>query len=141
MAEVLNLQRKVSLDVAILKEFAEHLVRENDNEEGNTFSVALVSDRRMKQLNQIFRDKDATTDVLSFPRDPDSFDPDQENLGDIVISVEQAQRQAHENGLALENELQQLILHGYLHLCGMDHENDTGEMNDRELRMRESLRI
>jgi probable rRNA maturation factor len=62
-------------------------------------------------------------------------------LGDIVISVEQAQRQAKENKLTLESEIKQLILHGLLHLCGYDHETDNGEMNKRELELRESLGI
>jgi probable rRNA maturation factor len=62
-------------------------------------------------------------------------------LGDIVISVEQAERQAEENGLSLEGEIKQLILHGVLHLCGYDHETDTGEMNKRELQLRRKLKI
>lgn len=105
------------------------------------FSIAVVSDRRMKELNTFFRGKSATTDVLSFPYESDEFDPDKSNLGDIVISVEQAQKQAEENGLTLEGEIKQLILHGVLHLCGYDHETDKGEMNARELELREELGI
>lgn len=95
----------------------------------------------MKQLNELFRGKNSTTDVLSFPHEPDEFDPDKNNLGDIVISVEQAQKQATENGLTLEGEIKQLILHGLLHLCGYDHETDNGEMNERELELREKIYI
>jgi probable rRNA maturation factor len=95
----------------------------------------------MKQLNELFRGKGMTTDVLSFPNEPDEFDPDKNNLGDIVISVEQAQKQADEYGLTLENEINQLILHGLLHLCGYDHETDNGEMNRRELQLRHELGI
>lgn len=95
----------------------------------------------MKELNNLFRDRNVTTDVLSFPHKPDEFDPDKNNLGDIVISVEQAQKQATENGLTLENEIKQLILHGLLHLCGYDHETDNGEMNLRELKLREKIGI
>ena len=58
-----------------------------------------------------------------------------------MISVEQAQQQAVENGLTLEGEIKQLILHGLLHLCGYDHENDNGEMSERELELREQLGI
>jgi len=58
-----------------------------------------------------------------------------------VISVEQAQKQAAENGLPLENEIKQLIVHGVLHLCGYDHETDSGEMNARELELRDKLGI
>jgi probable rRNA maturation factor len=95
----------------------------------------------MKQLNEMFRGKDSTTDVLSFPHQPDEFDPDKINLGDIVISAEQAAKQAAENGLSLETELKQLMLHGLLHLTGMDHDTDNGEMNARELELRERLGI
>jgi len=95
----------------------------------------------MKQLNQLFRGKDLTTDVLSFPHVPDEFDPDKNNLGDIVISVEQAERQAGENGFTLEGEIKQLILHGLLHLCGYDHAVDAGEMNARELELRDRLGV
>ncbi len=113
-------------------------MRKRGNKE---FAVAFISDRRMKELNHLFRGKDSTTDVLSFPHEPDEFDPDKNNLGDIVISVEQAQKQAEENGLTLEGEIKQLILHGVLHLCGYDHETDNGEMNARELELRENLGI
>jgi probable rRNA maturation factor len=95
----------------------------------------------MKELNGLFRNTNTTTDVLSFPHEPDEFDPDRSNLGDIVISIEQAVRQAKENHLTLENEIKQLILHGVLHLCGYDHETDNGEMNARELELRDKLGI
>jgi len=108
---------------------------------GKNLAVALVSDRRMIELNSLFRGKNTTTDVLSFPHEPDDFDPDKDNLGDVVISVDQAQKQAIENGFTLEGELKQLILHGVLHLCGYDHETDKGEMNARELQLREQLGI
>jgi len=95
----------------------------------------------MTELNSLFRGKDGTTDVLSFPHEPDEFDPDKANLGDIVISAEQAQKQADENGLTVDAEVKQLILHGLLHLCGYDHETDKGEMNGRELELRDKLGI
>ena len=61
-------------------------------------------------------------------------------MSDIVISVEQAKKQAKENKLTLESEIKQLILHGLLHLCGYDHETDKGEMNKRELELRRKLK-
>jgi probable rRNA maturation factor len=108
---------------------------------GSHAAVVFISDSRMKQLNSFFRGKNSTTDVLSFPHVPDEFDPDTSNLGDVVISVEQAARQAEENNLTLENEIKQLILHGLLHLCGYDHETDNGDMNVRELELRKMLEI
>ena len=141
MIGLVNLQRKVKIDTASIRAFVADLSRRDGEWDGKTFSVVFVSDRRMKQLNELFRGKDATTDVLSFPHEPDEFDPDKNNLGDIVISAEQAERQAAECGLDLDTEIQQLILHGLLHLCGYDHETDDGEMDARELVLRKMLDI
>ena len=141
MIEVVNLQRKVKIDTDEIRAFTQSLILKVREIGERSFLIAFISDSRMKQLNQLFRDKDVTTDVLSFPHEPDEFDPDKSNLGDIVISAEQAERQAKENGLSLETEVKQLILHGVLHLCGYDHETDTGEMNARELKLREQLGV
>jgi len=141
MAEFYNLQRKIKVESDIFRAFSKLLASIVTEAAGRPFSVAFIADDRMKQLNELFRDKDSTTDVLSFPHEPDEFDPDKEKLGDIVISVEQAQKQAGENGLTLEDEIKQLILHGLLHLCGYDHETDDGEMNRLELRLRKKLQI
>ncbi len=82
------------------------------------------------------------TEFVEVAQDLDPISPaDWDNLGDIVISVEQAQKQAAENGLTLEGEIKQLILHGLLHLCGYDHETDDGEMNELELVLRVQLAI
>lgn len=138
---VVNLQRKHKIDRDAIESFAGDLSASVNETDGGQFTVAFITDSRMKQLNQFFRGKDATTDVLSFRHEPDEFDPDTNTLGDIVISVEQTQRQAAENGLTLEGEIKQLILHGLLHLCGYDHETDKGEMNARELELRDKLGI
>jgi probable rRNA maturation factor len=156
---IVNLQRKIKLEAREFHSFVESLSELINEAVGREFSVAFISDRRMKELNAFFRGKESTTDVLSFPHEADQFESkshaftreDDQSLtpegvpvtflGDIVISVEQAQRQAAENGLTLENEIQQLILHGLLHLCGYDHETDDGEMDKRELQLRRQLGI
>ena len=140
-ATIVNLQRKLSIDTSGFRQFLTLLFDAVEEAREKTASVAFISDRRMKELNSFFRDKSSTTDVLSFPHQADEFDPDTSNLGDIVISVEQASLQAGENGVTLENEIKQLILHGLLHLCGYDHQTDGGEMNARELELREKLGI
>jgi probable rRNA maturation factor len=139
--EIIDLQKAIGIDLAVYKSFAADLVPAVTETGDRRFTVAFIGDNRMKQLNELFRGKDTTTDVLSFPHEPDEFDPDKDNLGDIVISADQANKQAAENGLSLEGEIKQLILHGLLHLCGYDHETDTGEMNTRELELREKLGI
>ncbi|HYJ91450.1 MAG TPA: rRNA maturation RNase YbeY [Pyrinomonadaceae bacterium] len=141
MIDVINLQTHIKIGTKSFRAFAERLLSKVPETRDRTFSIAFISDGRMKELNSFFRGKDSTTDVLSFPHEPDEFDKDASNLGDIVISVEQAARQAEENELTLENEIKQLILHGLLHLCGYDHEIDQGEMNARELELRKKLKI
>ena len=152
---IVNLQRKVKLNAPAFMPYLVAVRAGVEEVRCCHFSVALVSDRRMQELNSMFRGKDATTDVLSFPHEKEDFEnihhtyspdeetPEQEHnfLGDIVISAEQAARQADENGLSLECEIKQLILHGVLHLAGMDHETDNGQMNSRELELRSKLGI
>jgi len=141
LPEVVNLQRKVRVDLPAITEFTGLIQNAVGETVGRTFVVAFVNDNRMTSLNSTFRGKDATTDVLSFPHEPDPLDPDDHTLGDIVISAEQAERQARENDLPLDAEIKQLILHGVLHLCGYDHETDKGEMDKREMELRQKLGI
>lgn len=141
MVEIVNNQRKYKLEWETFRTFAETAVEEISEAEQKNFTVAFISDRRMRELNKTFREKNSTTDVLSFPFDPNEFELGEETLGEIVISIEQAEKQAAENDLTLASEIKQLILHGILHLCGYDHETDAGEMNRRELKLREILAI
>jgi probable rRNA maturation factor len=100
-------------------------------------SVFFCGDRRMAALNRRWRHKDRSTDVLSFP----AGDDDRGFLGDIVISVPFATRQALSRGEAPAKEIDRLLLHGYLHLLGYDHEVDEGEMERLEARLRKRLGI
>jgi probable rRNA maturation factor len=141
MIELVNRQRKLPMDLERWRAFAEKALAVAPAEEGSV-TVAFVSDRAMRELNRMWRRKRGTTDVLSFPAEQDEFEKlEGLSLGDVVISVEQAARQALENGLEFENEIAQLILHGLLHLCGYDHETDNGEMNRLEMRLRRKLGI
>src|SRR5438105_3458003 len=92
-------------------------------------NVVLTSSRDLRALNRRFRGKDKPTDVLSFPPIPLVAD---EFSGDIVISVEIALRNARQYQHAPAQELKILILHGLLHLAGLDHESDRGRMARRE---------
>lgn len=141
MTEIINNQRKIKLDWQVFQVFAEKVVEIVVEAENKSAVIAFVSDRKMRELNNEFRNKKTTTDVLSFPFEADEFNAIENHLGDIVISLEQAQKQAAENNLPLELEIKQLILHGVLHLCGYDHENDDGAMNVRELELRDKLGI
>lgn len=141
MIELVNRQRKVPLDLERWQAFAERVLAVLPAEAGSA-TIAFVSDRAMGELNRMWRHKRGTTDVLSFPAEQDEFEKlEGLSLGDVVISVEQAARQAREHALELDHEISQLILHGLLHLCGYDHETDNGEMNRLELRLRRRLGI
>lgn len=141
MVEIVNRQRKILLDISAIENFAGKSLGAIEESEGKSPVIVFVSDARMKTLNRDFRGKDQTTDVLSFPFEAEEFEKESNALGDIVISVEQASRQASEAGISLDDEIKQLIIHGFLHLCGYDHETDNGEMNARELELRKLLHI
>jgi probable rRNA maturation factor len=138
--EIFNRQRRISVILKGFLEFTEAAVNASP-QPGKSVSIEFVTDERMKELNERFRGKDAVTDVLSFPNEPDELDADENYLGDMVIALDQAERQAQENGLDFDQEVKQLILHGILHLCGFDHETDGGEMNRLELELREQLGV
>lgn len=138
MPQIINKQRKVKINKTELKNFLSSVAKEVTD--GKDFCVVFVSDKKIKELNRTFRNKNRPTDVLSFPFDEDEL-AEEDFLGDVVISAETAQRQALENQLSLETEIKQLILHGVLHLCGYDHETDNGLMNRLELKLRKKLKI
>ena len=99
-----------------------------------------MDNEQIRELNRDYRNKDAATDVLSFPLGEDGvYDKNEETgallLGDIVISVERAKEQAEQYGHSLERELGWLTVHSMLHLLGYDHE--TGEEEARDMRARE----
>ena len=93
-------------------------------------SIAFVDDTAMKALNRKFRRQNKTTDVLTFPG---------EDACEIVISVDQARRQAVTESHSLPTEVRYLLLHGLLHGLGYDHETDDGEMNALELKVRDKV--
>ncbi|MEO6983365.1 MAG: rRNA maturation RNase YbeY [Edaphobacter sp.] len=99
--------------------------------------VLLSGDATLRRLNRTFRGKNKSTDVLSFP----AAENDQDIAGDLAISLETAARQAATYGHSLRDEVRILLLHGLLHLSGMDHEIDHGEMATREAALRRELRL
>jgi len=100
--------------------------------------VLLAGDRTLRRLNREFRGKDKATDVLSFPA---AGEIAEEFAGDLAISLDTAKRQAAAHGHTLRDEVRVLLLHGLLHLDGMDHEADRGEMATKEAQLRKRLRL
>lgn len=92
-------------------------------------SVTFTDDRRMRELNRVWRDIDRTTDVLSFPQDGG---PDFSLLGDVVISLETASRQSRRYGNTVNEEIKKLLVHGILHLLGYDHKKKKEKVIMRE---------
>lgn len=112
-----------------LREFARRLAAEAAG--GASFTCLFTGDRRLRALNRQFLGKDYPADVLSFPAPgPDG------SMGEMAVSVARAQEQADAHGHSLLDELRILMLHGVLHLMGLDHESDRGSMRRQETRWR-----
>jgi probable rRNA maturation factor len=130
---VLNRQRRRRVDAARLRRAlagaAEALRVEGE------VALVLSGDRLVRRLNRQYRHEDKATDVLSFPGDGAEG-----SLGDIVISLDTAARNARGLGRTLPQELDVLALHGFLHVLGHDHETDDGTMDRLERRLRKRLR-
>ncbi len=99
------------------------------------FICLVTDDRELKRLNREFRGANYATDVLSFPSEDEMF------LGEMAISANRASAQAREFGHSIDDEIRILMLHGALHLLGMDHETDHGEMAHAESRWRKKLSL
>jgi len=106
-------------------------------------SILLVSDAEMQKLNRDYRGKDRPTDVLSFAQQEGPGAAPEGLLGDVVVSVDTARRQAAERGATLPREAERLLVHGVLHLLGYDHERsaaDARRMQRRERALARHLR-
>jgi probable rRNA maturation factor len=97
---------------------------------GREITCLITDDEELRRLNRQFRGADYPTDVLSFPCDAG---------GEIAISLNRAATQAAEHGHSIDAEVRILMLHGALHLTGLDHETDAGEMARAETRWRKRL--
>ena len=112
--------------------------------QGRPFDTLIAGDAELRRLNRDFRGQDYPTDVLSFPTagQVEACPTDASRvpfLGDIAISLGRARAQARAFGHGIEQEIQILMLHGVLHLCGHDHETDSGAMARAEKRWRAKL--
>jgi probable rRNA maturation factor len=140
----INHSVKVSKKLRLWLELASHVAAEilPAKVKISHLNLLLCGDQRIKTINREFRKKDKVTDVLSFPaqsslRDLKNIDwiqPGELSLGDLVISLPQAQRQARQFKLRLEEEVVHLYFHGFLHLLGYDH-----ELSAKEEKMMEAL--
>lgn len=132
--------RKSGVNGRLLKRTARTLLSAV-GEEGSTLSLSLVSDRKIRELNRAHRGKDKPTDVLSFPLangdDPVQTEFHERLLGDVVISVDSARRQAADYDAGIQDEVHRLLIHGILHVLGHDHEKtrERARMEAEERRL------
>jgi len=130
---VSNLQEEVALD-SDLADFLAHIVQEAVESEGYDgdgveVSLVFVNDSYMRDLNLQYRGIDGPTDVLSFAMlegEPLKGEEEEVILGDVVISLQTAARQAEEYGHSFRREVAYLTIHGILHLLGYDHQDEEG---------------
>ncbi len=119
----------------LLEELLNHAAEMESVEDGSELSITFVMDDSIQELNRTYREKDSPTDVISFAMEDLGEGETEiagiENLprilGDIVISIETAKKQAEEYGHSYLRELGFLTVHGFLHLLGYDHMNDEDE--------------
>ncbi len=124
-------RRAGRLDRSGLEQFARRL--RDEVAEARPFRCLITDDRELRRLNKSFLGKDYPTDVLSFPEPGNGF------LGEMAISAERAAEQARARGHQPAEEVRILMLHGVLHLTGMDHEADRGRMARAEKTWRRKL--
>ena len=101
-------------------------------------SILFCGDRKMRSLNREYRGIDRPTDVLAFPSGAPSAGPGV-FAGDVIVSVPYARRQARKRRENPARELDRLLVHGFIHLLGYDHETDEGQMDALEGRLRRRL--
>ncbi len=126
------------LRLGVLRQIALHVLHTIGEPEA-LLSLEIVGDGRMRRLNRTFRHRDKTTDVLAFAT-REGPGPPSALLGDVVISLPQAIRQARRHEQGVDHELAVLLIHGILHLCGYDHERSEAEARRMSRRERAVLR-
>jgi probable rRNA maturation factor len=132
VVEVRNMQRKQRVDSGRIEDLAVRALR-MVGREGSQLSIVVVNDRRIRELNRLYRGRDSSTDVLAFSQlEGDGAGIHTEVMGDVVISAETAARQCAEAGDSLEDELDLLAVHGILHLAGFDHVGKASEKAEME---------
>lgn len=138
---LLNRQRRIKFDLARIRGWVERILTHLGQGEAE-ISLVLANDRQIRELNESYRGIPAPTDVLSFPMgEGGGWEPNPHLLGDVVISLETASRQARDRGHSLEKEVCLLLIHGILHLLGYDHEGSAKKRRTMQAKERELLEL
>jgi probable rRNA maturation factor len=133
-----NRQKRQKVDIGRVRRGLKRLLKTLDCE-GSEISVLLVDDDQIREINQKYLKRERPTNVISFAMTEGAFgNVHPEILGDIILSVETAARDAQASHLDLMDEVEFLLIHGLLHLLGYNHENtDTDKANEMKNRERE----
>lgn len=135
MTDIRNEQTKVEFTEEMDKVIRQVIDKTKEYEDVDSdlgVSVVITDNETIRDLNRTYRNKDSATDVLSFPLYDEEGYLDDEELGDIVISLERAYAQAEEYGHGIIREVAFLTAHSMLHLLGYDHENGETEMYEKQ---------
>ena len=144
MSLIIKLDKGISIDTN-LKDKLKNIVSLIFYDEGkgdNEINLRILDDNKMKKLNHQFRNKNNTTNVLSFPSDDISI-RHTKNIGDIAISFEYVEREAKEQGKTFEDHMIHMLAHGVYHILGYDHESDEMEviMENKEINILNKINI
>ena len=121
--EITTLVDVCDLDISCLEAVVQHLL--SDKDLNLSVSCILTHDAHIRQLNKKYRNRDKTTDVLSFELS-DAIHPEAHYCGEIYISVDRARQQAKTHNRSLQAEITHLTIHGTLHLLGFEHDTPEG---------------
>jgi probable rRNA maturation factor len=135
--DVQNLQERLPVEDLPLGEWASQALELLNINEAE-LSVVVVDNAEIQDLNRTYLDHDCPTNVISFPQQ-EGDGPENNHLGDVVISIEKAAEEANEAGMGLEERMLQLLIHGICHLLGYDHERGTEEQASEMEEVEESL--
>ena len=144
MSLIITLDKGISIDSG-LKDKLQSIVSLIFREEGlvdNEINLRIIDDAEMKKLNHKFRNKNLTTNVLSFQSDDISI-KHTKNIGDIAISSEYVEREAVEEGKFFEDHMIHMLAHGVYHILGYDHQNEETAliMENKEINILNKINI
>lgn len=131
MITIKNTQRKIAVSVDTIRQEVQHILNLLDYADFD-LGIWLTTNKTIRAYNKRYREKDKPTDILSFAYHPQLqagervrvHDQEDKNLGDLIISLEYTQQEAHKLSILLAEHLRTLIIHGICHLLGYDHITD-----------------
>jgi probable rRNA maturation factor len=136
-----NRQNSQPIRIESLRRKAQAVLDALDSPEAE-LSVVLVDDAFIAELNRQYLQREGPTNVIAFPMQEGRFsEVSPQLLGDVVVSVDTARREAADAGIDFETRLDELLVHGILHLFGYDHETDAAQARIMESRSREILKM